>query len=468
MRAMQGEPMLSATIMPPAGADAALRAALLESRQRWRDALLMAVDFVFETDLHGRFSFVAPEVALGHPAANLLGRSAAELLLDTSLDPFAQFQAVKDMRVWLRHGQGGECCVALCLAPLMDEAGRPIGLRGTARDITAEERAALSAAAALRRTAMLNLVMSEARREQVIERRMQRVLEGFLDGVGCQGLALVDWWPGAPNAPPLVMVGDAPPGGLPALLAVMPPVETVQRLLHGPHEGPMIVFGVGLGTSRPGALVAWRQAEARRYDSEEVDLLNNAADIVNGMRHHALEREALTREARTDPLTGLLNRRSFVTDLERRLQRAARLPENAPGGALIYVDLDNFKPLNDAMGHAAGDIALKRIGALLRDGVRPSDLVGRLGGDEFAAWLDGADERVAAFRAEALHALIERQEPPLGGREFPLSMSIGIAAFKPGTNESVASLLERADAAMYTAKRGGRGRSALAEEEPPA
>lgn len=424
----------------------------------------MAVDLVFETDAQGRFTFVAPDPALGHRAHELLGKPAAQLLLDPSLDPFERFQQMREMRLWLHRGRGGECCVALCLAPLLDEAGRPVGLRGTARDVTAEERAALSAASALRRNAMLDRVMNTARAEKPIDQRMRRVLEGFRHGVGCMGLALLERQE-AGRSGPMLVVGDIAPSLHPAdALIAMATADNNEFVALGPHGGPMIFFDLGQGLEQRAGLIGWRAEGARAFDAEEIELLAQAADILRGMRSSAMDREALAREAGTDPLTGLFNRRAFITDLERRLARASRA--NAQGGALIYIDLDNFKPLNDQLGHAAGDAALKRIALLLREGVRPSDLVGRLGGDEFAAWLDNADIDAASARAEALHQMALRHIRPLGPADRPLSMSIGIAILSPGIPETTAGLLARADAAMYVAKRLGPGRwSAAAPRE---
>ncbi len=124
----------------------------------------------------------------------------------------------------------------------------------------------------------------------------------------------------------------------------------------------------------------------------------------------------------------------------------------------MFIDLDNFKALNDTLGHDAGDEALRVAARLLRSSTRPSDLVARLGGDEFAVWLDGADEFVAAERAEALRAEAPRALAPLTeGRVAPVTMSIGIAARWPGRGEDVDALLVRADQAMYAVKRAGRG-----------
>jgi diguanylate cyclase (GGDEF)-like protein len=182
-----------------------------------------------------------------------------------------------------------------------------------------------------------------------------------------------------------------------------------------------------------------------------------------------LEQEAIQREmvrlARTDPLTGLMNRRAFFEDLDRHIGRLDR--EELPG-TLLYTDLDNFKPLNDRLGHEAGDKALCAVAILLRDATRPTDLVARLGGDEFAIWLNGADHMTAAERAERLRVDGPRRLAEATGFDGPsLTMSIGIATRLAGDCEDIESLMRRADAAMYEVKRTGRGHWRVSHEASP-
>jgi diguanylate cyclase (GGDEF)-like protein len=161
----------------------------------------------------------------------------------------------------------------------------------------------------------------------------------------------------------------------------------------------------------------------------------------------------LETRASIDPLTGLANRATFRTRLLATLARPAR-QEAIP--AVLFVDLDDFKDVNDSLGHAAGDAMLRLVADRLREAVRPGDLVARLGGDEFAVLLDGVPNSAAAL------AVAERTVAALGapvqihGHRLGLAASIGLA-LRLGDSDAE-TLLRQADLAMYTAKANGKNR----------
>jgi diguanylate cyclase (GGDEF)-like protein len=204
----------------------------------------------------------------------------------------------------------------------------------------------------------------------------------------------------------------------------------------------------------------WRAPGGRPWDADEQRLLHSASAIVRVVLEHGAIQREMTNQARTDPLTGLYNRRAFLEELPRRLERLER--ENATG-TLLYLDLDRLKDLNDRWGHESGDAAILLAARRLRDMTRPTDLIARIGGDEFVVWLDGADAFAAAERADVLcrHTGGPDLETPEGS--VPLSFSIGLAARPPGTFEDVDDLIHRADQAMYVAKTNGRARWHAAE-----
>ncbi|MBS7661753.1 EAL domain-containing protein [Pseudomonas lalucatii] len=154
----------------------------------------------------------------------------------------------------------------------------------------------------------------------------------------------------------------------------------------------------------------------------------------------------------TDPLTGLLNRRGFHQALEAALSRSGRSGQRL---ALLYLDLDGFKRINDSLGHGVGDQLLRRVGEQLRHSLRPYDTLARVGGDEFTAVIDGLSHTEDAARvAEKLIEQVSVRHS-LNGVDFTVGASVGIACF-PECGQSVESLLRAADMAMYEAKRAGR------------
>jgi diguanylate cyclase (GGDEF)-like protein/PAS domain S-box-containing protein len=170
-------------------------------------------------------------------------------------------------------------------------------------------------------------------------------------------------------------------------------------------------------------------------------------------------REAeLVHLAAHDPLTGLLNRRAFVADLDAHLLRALRYER---GGAVLVLDLDDFKEVNDTLGHRAGDELIAGIARVLRSTLRASDVLGRLGGDEFAVLLPEGGQAEATEVAAKLVAAIADYVPVLAGRpRRAVTASIGIAAIADDERPAE-DLLAEADLAMYDAKEAGGDRWAL-------
>ena len=163
--------------------------------------------------------------------------------------------------------------------------------------------------------------------------------------------------------------------------------------------------------------------------------------------------EALARQANTDALTGLPNRRETFRQLE-QLTRSCGVER--PPLALAFCDLDWFKRVNDSHGHAAGDALLVAVAQRLRSALQPDDRLGRIGGDELLVVLMGVtDLEEAQKRAEVLRGAV-RDPLPFADTLLAVSASIGVTLFKPG--ESVDALVARADAAMYQAKQAGRDR----------
>lgn len=186
-------------------------------------------------------------------------------------------------------------------------------------------------------------------------------------------------------------------------------------------------------------------------------------EYVVGMLNDVTDRKRaeaeLTHHALHDALTGLPNRALVTESLSLALARARRV---GGGAGVLYIDLDNFKDVNDSLGHAVGDELLVEVARRLQGCMRDSDLAGRLGGDEFVVVCDGIAEssemRAVAERVEQTLAI----RLPLSGRMVTVSASIGIA-FSPAGEDDPGDLLRRADMAMYRAKGNGRGRYEFAD-----
>jgi diguanylate cyclase (GGDEF)-like protein/PAS domain S-box-containing protein len=183
--------------------------------------------------------------------------------------------------------------------------------------------------------------------------------------------------------------------------------------------------------------------------------LESISSISRDITDRLAREEQLTQLALHDQLTGLPNRRLFFDRLDVALARAERLA--VPIG-LFFLDLDHFKPINDDLGHEAGDEVLVTIAQRLRSCMRPSDTAARLGGDEFAVLCEHVtDEAGARLVAERITGAIARPMS-VGTTEVSVTASVGVVVAAAAPEGGLEVLLRAADAAMYQAKREGRGR----------
>ncbi len=207
-----------------------------------------------------------------------------------------------------------------------------------------------------------------------------------------------------------------------------------------------------------GAMVVHRRND-RPLTTEQVSQFTNAAHelapLLRDMRSIAAAQSAAT----TDGLTGLYNRSATMDRLQAMLEELGAI---AGHGAVLLLDIDHFKAINDQLGHGAGDECLRKIGEIVRGTVRSGDTAGRIGGEEFLIVMPGATRDVALTVGERLRLAIS-----LGGMRYaggdPVTTSIGVAAATTG--DTPEALLARADKALYEAKRQGRNRIVEETEE---
>lgn len=230
----------------------------------------------------------------------------------------------------------------------------------------------------------------------------------------------------------------------------------VTRCLHDSHRAEDGRASARLRIRRADGAHLWMGFVAREVRGPA----GQAASAVVTMRDihdQVLAESELHKEATTDALTGLMNRRELTLRVRAILAR-----KDKTGLAVLFIDVDVLKTINDNHGHAAGDGVIAVVADRLRAAVRGYDLVARMGGDEFVVVLTGARTVEAALRvASRIHALMEAPVE-VGGTRIRASLSIGVALV--GAHSDPAVAFDRADAAMYQAKRDGRGRTAVSQD----
>lgn len=247
--------------------------------------------------------------------------------------------------------------------------------------------------------------------------------------------------------------------------------KLIPKQFRGHHNRMMKEFGI-TGQAVMPMSGRGKQISGLRKDGSEfpasVTIMNVGtpqdplyAAVLRDISEHKKTEDELMRLAATDPLTGALNRREFIALSEREGTRAMRYKRPL---SVLMLDLDHFKQLNDNFGHAAGDKALQRFTSLCCNALRNVDIFSRWGGEEFVALLPETDVEGAAVIAERLRQIVTREKIENRTQKYNLTVSIGVAQFRPGET-SIDGPLSRADAAVYDAKKAGRNRVAVYRDD---
>lgn len=204
--------------------------------------------------------------------------------------------------------------------------------------------------------------------------------------------------------------------------------------------------------------IAWPASAYTFWQSER--LTSAHRDLARAHAQLAAAHRRLEEKASRDPMTGMLNRENFFAALEGSRRKSDR-------GALLIIDADHFKKINDSYGHLTGDKALLEIAAAISSGVRAGDVLGRVGGEEFAAFLVGANDKEAMRVAERIRRQVEMiRFQPVDERVLPLTVSIGGTPCAFDAN--VSELMRAADKRLYEAKGSGRNRAIFDDGIPAA
>lgn len=380
------------------------------------------------------------EEAIGRPMAMLFPPelAAAEAARLAGIDDGSPVEPFETVRL---RKDGARLNVSVALAPMLDCAGRVSGATSITRDITRRKRL------------------------EVRLRHYEAIVQSSTDSIVSKDLAgrIISW-----NAGAEVLFGYTAAEALGKELAMLIPAER-------PDEESLLIARL-----QNGLRIEHFETVRVRKDGSRVDIslsvsplldehgrLCGACGIARDNTAHKRRTDKLLGWALEDPLTGLPNRRALVDRLAVALRKSDRSGHHA---ALLFIDLDDFKQVNDRSGHRIGDSLLGEVAARIKGVVREADTVARIGGDEFVVLPDvlDADRRAATLSAQvvARKLLQSLRRISIGGEQGPrCSASIGVTVFN-GFDLSLEELLSRADRAMYDAKAAGKNRVRVLKDRP--
>jgi len=420
--------------------------ALRSSEAKFRGLFEAIAEGVYQSTRAGRLLSVNPAFVslLGYSSAQELYALPSVAVLYWSPDDRAEFcrrveneGEIRANEFCMRRRDGQQLVVLENSRPLRDAAGRIIGYEGTIVDITERKRAEQA-------------VFAEKERAQVTlasigDAVISTDADGRIDYLNAVAESLTAWTVDEARGRP---IGDV--------------LNLVNEVTREPIENPLLrALARRDGTSpldhsvlitRAGQEVAIQESAAPICDRHGEVI--GAVTVFHDVTKERRLKRALSYQASHDALTGLINRREFDT----RLQSAVLSAQTGEAShALLYVDLDQFKVVNDTCGHQAGDRLLRDVTGLLQTRVRAADTLARLGGDEFGMLLQSCTLEQATRIAEAVRQSLHDYRFVWGASTLSVGASVGVVEIKRDT-ENVASVMSAADIACYAAKEGGRNR----------
>src|SRR5438128_2173480 len=404
-----------------------------EAVRRLAATVAASTDAIISADLNGLIISwnAGSERMYGYPASETIGHKLSVIVpeerageLRAALDRVCQGESVEQLETVRRRKDGRLVEVSISLAPLTAEHGTVIATTGISRDMSTAKQAALELRAS--------------------EERYRRIVETAFEGV---------WIIDSKNETTFVnrrmadMLGYAPEEmqGKPVLAFMDPDAQAAfvanrdrrQHEYQAQHE---------FRFRRKDGSELWVLLEASPDIDEAGNYVGSLAMVTDVTERRRAQR-ALEYQALHDALTGLPNRVQLADRLGHALESARTAHEQV---AVLILDLDHFKEVNETFGHQAGDRLLEQVGPRLRSEIRPEDMVARLGGDEFAVLLAKTDAAAATLTAARLLEVLERPFE-VEGQHLDVAVSIGLA-MSPDDGDDPDTLLRRADIALFVAK----------------
>jgi diguanylate cyclase (GGDEF)-like protein/PAS domain S-box-containing protein len=445
---------------------------------RWLEALVSTSwDVITVHDADGRYRYCSPAITpqLGYRPEELMGTNGLDLIHPDDTDPIQGFRQVLDRTVTgvtfeyrIRHKDGSWRWVESTAHNLLEDPAVR-GIVVTSREVTARRRrdAQQEAIALLSGTAVRG-----GTTDQLFARTVELVA-GALDVDHCSILRSVGG--------KLTIVARHEPGLAAGTNPTALDEDPLSHAARSLREGRSLVWGDAAKRTPPephpemvdaglrsgvAALIrdsaeihgvlSVRSADPGHVSADDVSFLEAVTNVLAAAIDRRRMEEELRRQASHDQLTGLPNRMLVIERLAQALERMTRQPGST---TMLFIDTDDFKLINDSLGHVAGDRVVSAVAGRIQDVVRPTDTVARFGGDEFVVLCEQTDEITASEVAERVRAALAAPIL-LDDRPLVVTASVGIAVTSDPAM-TADDLLARADTAMYAAKQAGKDRSAV-------
>jgi diguanylate cyclase (GGDEF)-like protein len=399
----------------------------------------------------GKFSFVSGASNFGYEPNIILGKSSHEILASNQNNdlgsPFVTRAEMSSVEVNVLKADGTIGILLTSAFPLVKENGDWYGARGIGRDVTNDRQRDAELSTAQNKERILQYINSQIREPGNNLNSLDSAVQAITKTLATDGCQIF----------PFDDDGGQPQVGIDGNL----PFSINEALKHGIDKDTPLVFDkldnrfaayvTKYKNKANGLLIFWGIGESKRWDGEDFFLFEQATHLVGVELQHLHIQQRLEKLSTTDPLTGLLNRRTFSETLGRKLEKTSKT--EITKGSLAYIDLDNFKLINDQLGHQAGDEVLTELSKKLNNLTEENDLVARLGGDEFAIWFDAKGSEKAKYILNSL------TEDKLFFSQFtcnssrPFGASVGIVEIDGRENKDLAQIMAEADQAMYKNKR---------------
>jgi len=442
-----------------------LTKALVQSRQMFKDLVACSADFAWETDNKGRFKYVSPNGILGYTAYELNDKRAADLIVgQDGLNPFDTLDAIHDVEIWLQRSDDTFACVQMSANPIIDNNSTWQGARGVCRDVT-DMREREAALRSIRKSEqVLKQIISTIRDEIDPTKILGTTARAALDGITAKNcyIAQISHVKNEDFAIEIKAQSgeDTDKDFLKHLseraVSICKDAETniLPTFTEETINDKLVLIGFSKHHNKiNGVMFIVMDENKKSWDKDEKSLFMGIVGHLGIAFEQIKNYEKLERLSNTDELTSLFNRRAFSDKVNKRLIIQKRQKQSC---ALLFIDLDNFKQVNDTRGHAVGDAVLKKLSEILQKNIRTEDFCSRLGGDEFAVWLENVDKNSALRQAQRILDCQSELKEISDDEEKPLSLSIGVVLSDPTTSHSLDELMELADRALYTVKKNGK------------